>query len=281
LITFPNAKLNIGLQITEKRPDGFHNLVSCFVPLPWTDVLEVLPASETAFSNSGIILPDTPTEKNLCFKAYQLLKNDFDLPPVHTHLHKHIPVGAGLGGGSSDAAFMLKTLNSLFKLELTTQKLQQYAQKIGSDCAFFIENQVVMCYEKGDIFESFQTSRPSATSFFDSHLKDKFLVLVYPDLHISTQEAYQNVRPTPAEFVLKEFLQENAVSKWKYTVKNDFEDALFPKYPILNHIKNELYDKYGALYASMSGSGSTIFGIFEREIKVDFPENYTIWKGYW
>ncbi|MEZ4903655.1 MAG: 4-(cytidine 5'-diphospho)-2-C-methyl-D-erythritol kinase [Spirosomataceae bacterium] len=266
MILFPNAKINIGLQIIEKRPDGFHNIASCFYPVGWADVLEVIPAERFSFSISGLPIPgDTAT--NLCVKAYELLQKDFDIPPVAMHLLKIVPIGAGMGGGSSDAAFALKLLNSRFLLGLSTQNLENYARQLGSDCAFFIGNKPQYCYEKGDRFEDIALS-----------LRGKSIVLVYPNLHISTAEAYAGVKPTPPQENLSKILQQ-PISAWKYLIKNDFEEGLFQKYPVLPKIKNQLYEM-GAVYASMTGSGSTIFGIFENlpSIKNNF-EPYTVWIG--
>jgi 4-diphosphocytidyl-2-C-methyl-D-erythritol kinase len=266
MLCFPNAKINIGLQIVEKRPDGFHNLNSCFYPVGWSDVLEVIPAAESSFASSGIDIPgDTST--NLCFRAYELLRRDFTLPPVQMHLLKIVPIGAGLGGGSADAAFTLKLLNDLFELALAPATLEDYARQLGSDCAFFVQNKPQFCYEKGDKFADIGLS-----------LKGKFIGLVYPNLHISTAEAYAGVRPQPAPIDLREALRQ-PMHTWREVVKNDFEAHLFLKYPVLSAIKTQLYSA-GATYASMTGSGSTLYGIFDEE--PDFSnlfDNYTVWKG--
>ncbi|MBC8112680.1 MAG: 4-(cytidine 5'-diphospho)-2-C-methyl-D-erythritol kinase, partial [Verrucomicrobia bacterium] len=254
MLLFPNAKINLGLNITEKRADGFHNLESVFYPVAWTDVLEILPAKKLSFQHSGIEIPGNAFE-NLCLKAFHLLKNDFPIDWVHMYLHKVIPIGAGLGGGSADAAFCLKGLNEIFNLQLSVENLQAYARKLGSDCAFFIENQAKFCFGKGDEFEG-----------VGLNLKGKFIALVYPKLHISTAEAYQSIVPKKPVVSIKEIIQ-MPVSEWKNLLKNDFETPLFEKYPVLSTIKNQLY-RTGALYASMSGSGSTVFGIFEEEVSV-------------
>jgi len=266
MVTFPNAKINIGLQIIEKRPDGFHNIASCFYPVGWTDVLEVIPAERFSFSSSGITIPgDAAT--NLCVKAYDLLNKDFDLPPVAMHLLKIVPIGAGMGGGSADAAFTLKLLNNRFSLGLSVHDLENYARQLGSDCAFFIENRPQYCYEKGDQFEDIAVS-----------LEGKHIALIYPNLHISTAEAYAGVKPKQPEEDLQKAIQQ-PIERWKYLIKNDFEDGLFQKYPILRQIKDQLY-KSGATYASMTGSGSTIYGIFENmpTIQNNF-DTHTVWKG--
>lgn len=269
MITFPNAKINIGLFITEKREDGFHNISSCFYPVKWTDILEILPAQKTKFTTSGLTIPDDGKE-NLCLRAYDLLKKDFNLPSVHIHLHKIIPIGAGLGGGSADAAFTLKTLNTLFSLNLTNQVLENYARQLGSDCAFFIENQAKYCFEKGDEFEEISLE-----------LKNLHTVLVFPKIHISTVEAYQNVKARQPSIDLKSFLESESIENWKEKVKNDFEDNLFPKYPILQKIENELYEKYRAEYVSMTGSGSAIYALFKEKpvLEQSFMEKYVVWQN--
>ena len=231
MITFPNAKINIGLQILSKRPDGFHNIASCFYPVGWSDILEIIPAKTLSFNSSGIPIPgDVAT--NLCLKAYQLLKIDFDLPPVAIHLHKIVPIGAGLGGGSADAAFTLTMLNQLFELGLSVTTLENYARKLGSDCAFFIQNQPVYCVEKGDIFEE-----------ININLKGKSIVMIYPNLHISTAEAYSGVVPNQPLTSLRTSLE--GASSWQISAKNDFEKHLFEKYSDLATLKQKLYDKIG------------------------------------
>lgn len=266
MVIFPNAKINIGLQIIEKRPDGFHNIASCFYPVGWSDVLEIIPAAEFSFSSSGIEIPGDPAQ-NLCVKAYELLKQGIDLPPVVMHLLKIVPIGAGMGGGSADAAFVLKLLNQIFDLRLAIADLENYARKLGSDCAFFIENKPQFCYEKGDQFANISLS-----------LKGKHIVLVYPNLHISTAEAYAGVTPQTPDVNLSEALQ-RPLSEWRHCIKNDFENGLFHKYPVLAKIKEELYEK-GAIYSSMTGSGSTIYGIFEKETDLqNIFAPYTVWQG--
>ncbi len=260
MISFPNAKINLGLHIVEKRPDGFHNLASCFYPVGWHDVLEILPADTLQFQSTGIAIPEDGQD-NLCLRAYHLLKEDFDLPSVHIHLHKVIPIGAGLGGGSADAAFTIKSLNELFSLQLAPSAMQNYARQLGSDCAFFIENTPKYCFDKGDQFEEISLD-----------LENKFLVLVYPDIHVSTAEAYAGMVPTAPPMSIQAIFQQE-ITQWKSLLKNDFEAQIAAKYPIIAQLKNQLYDQ-GALYASMTGSGSTMFGIFESPVTLSFPENY-------
>lgn len=266
LIAFPNAKINLGLRITEKRADGFHNLQSCFYPVGWADVLEIIPADSFAFSSSGLPIPGA-LDTNLCVRAYNLLKIDFNLPPVQMHLHKIVPIGAGLGGGSADAAFALKLLNERFELALSHEQLEAYARRLGSDCAFFIGNEPVYCLEKGDVFESIAID-----------LSGYYITLVYPNLAISTAEAYAGVRPRQPETSLREQI-EVPVAGWRGTVHNDFEDSLFPKYPLLAELKQQLYDA-GAVYASMSGSGSTVYGIFNAPTALSNQfQPYRVWEG--
>ena len=266
MVTFPNAKINIGLSITKKRPDGFHNLESCFYPVGWCDVLEILPAKKLSFRSTGIPIPGKP-ETNLCLKAYHLIKQDFNISPVMIHLHKIVPIGAGLGGGSADCAFTIKTLNDIFELHLTIEQMENYARKLGSDCAFFIQNRPKYCVGKGDEFSEITLD-----------LSSKSIVLVNPNIHISTAEAYSGVKPMKAKINLREILQ-NPVNQWINVVKNDFENHLLSKYPTISIIKEQLYSQ-GAAYASMTGSGSTVFGIFDNEIELKeaFAE-YSVWQG--
>ncbi len=267
MIVFPNAKINLGLNITEKRGDGFHTIQSCFLPVQWQDILEIIPAKKTTFKSSGIDIPGKP-ENNLCLKAYQLLKKDFQLPNVEIYLHKIIPIGAGLGGGSADAAFTLKVLNQLFELYLDDFILEEYAEKIGSDCPFFIKNKPTLALEKGTVFEAINTN-----------LSGKHIVLVYPNIHISTAEAYAGIKPQKPTFSIKDIIENHPITEWENLLKNDFEASIFPNHPQLSKIKNQLY-ALGASYASMSGSGSTIYGIFGQkpELGSIFP-NFMIWEG--
>ncbi len=266
MLVFPNAKINIGLNIVEKRQDGFHNIESCFYPVDWSDALEILPAEQFSFQSDGIDIPGDVLN-NLCAKAYQMLAADYTFPTVNIHLLKAVPIGAGLGGGSSDAAFTIKALNDLFSLNISLEKQLDYARRLGSDCAFFIENKPLYCFEKGDRFEEISLS-----------LAGKWIVLVNPGLHISTVEAYSGVKPRESGADLRVLLKQ-PLPEWKATVKNDFEESLFPKYLVLKKIKEKLYEK-GAVYAAMSGSGSTLYGIFEeeRDLSSIFKE-YKIWQG--
>lgn len=266
MLVFPNAKINIGLNITEKRPDGFHNISSLFYPIGWSDALEITLSDTTRFSADGIAIPGNESE-NLCLKAYNLLAADFDLSPVHIHLLKAIPIGAGLGGGSADAAFTISALNKFFDLGITEEKQIDYARRLGSDCAFFILNRPMYCFGKGDQFEITELS-----------LAGKWIVMVNPGIHISTVEAYSGVKPAQPETDLRTLLS-LPLPSWKDKVRNDFETGIFEKYPVLDEIKQSLYQK-GALYAAMSGSGSTLYGIFEEETDLSGHFNrYNIWQG--
>jgi 4-diphosphocytidyl-2-C-methyl-D-erythritol kinase len=271
MLTFPNAKINIGLNITEKRSDGFHNIESVFYPVEWCDALEIIPnqnpdAIDAVFQSSGLAIPGNESS-NLCLKAWNLLQERINVPPM-IHLHKVIPMGAGLGGGSADGAFTLKMLNEVYELKLSNDELKDFARKLGSDCAFFIENRPVFCYNKGDEFENFKLD-----------LKGKFVVLVNPDIHISTAEAYSGVSPKKPEIALKMALSQ-PISEWKKIVKNDFEENLLLKYQTIAAVKATLYQA-GAVYASMTGSGSTVYGIFEQEsdLKSSFS-NFAMWQGF-
>jgi len=252
MIVFPNAKINIGLNITEKRSDGFHNIETVFLPIGLSDILEINISDIIGFSN-------------LCYKAYAALSNKYKLNPVKIHLHKIIPFGAGLGGGSADASFTLKALNSLMELHINDKTLINDAEKIGSDCPFFILNKPAFGTEKGNNLTSIELS-----------LKGYFLVLVHPEIHVNTAKAYSKIKPTkPSESLLKLIFQ--PIENWKNKIKNDFEESVFEEYPEIRNIKNKLYNS-GAIYASMSGSGSAVYGIFKNEvdIKSEF-KNYFVY----
>ncbi|MEO6282664.1 MAG: 4-(cytidine 5'-diphospho)-2-C-methyl-D-erythritol kinase [Dyadobacter sp.] len=267
MLVFPNAKINLGLNIVEKRADGFHNIESCFYPVGWTDALEITAHEEFQFHLDGIAIPGNGSD-NLCSKAYQMIAADYELPPVKIHLLKAIPIGAGLGGGSADAAFTIKALDQQFKLKISYEKQLHYARRLGSDCAFFILNKPAYCFSKGDEMEDISLS-----------LAGQWIVMVNPGLHISTIEAYSGVQAKRSDEDLRTVLKE-PVASWRDQIKNDFEATLFLKYPLLETIKSELY-KLGATYASMSGSGSTIYGIFDEE--KDLKENFDdckVWQGF-
>lgn len=255
MVVFPHCKINLGLHVVSRREDGYHNIETCFYPVPRYDILEAIPSSGFSFDQSGLSIPGASAD-NLCIRAYQLLKNDFSLAPVKIHLHKVIPMGAGLGGGSSDAAYMLKLLNDLFHLNLSATQLSTYAARLGSDCAFFTQPQPMLGSGRGEILEN-----------IDVNLKGYWLCLVKPDVHVSTAEAYAGMVPQPPARPLKEILS-LPVENWKSLLVNDFEKTIFGKFPLLNEVKQRLY-KSGAAYAAMSGSGSTIFALFKENPSLD------------
>lgn len=252
MISFPNCKINLGLNVLRKRPDGYHNIESLFYPVSLSDILEITENQhKTELINTGLGV-ECPMEKNLCYKAYELLNKDFDLPYVRIHLHKIIPFGAGLGGGSSDAAYTIKLLNDLFALNLPVSQMQQYAAMVGSDCAFFINNVPSVATGRGEILKK-----------TDINLDQYKILLVKPNIHISTAEAYSGVKPSLPENSIEEIIKK-PLSDWKLLLKNDFETHLFAKHPGLAKIKEILYNS-DAIYAAMSGSGSTIFGIYPKD----------------
>jgi len=267
MVLFPNAKINLGLFITKKREDGFHELETCFFHIPWSDILEITPAPAFKFSSSGLPISGE-IQDNLCYKAFQALSEDFKIPNVHIHLHKIIPMGAGLGGGSSDAAYTLMGLRDLFELRLTNQELLPYAKKLGSDCAFFLNKQAQFGTGKGDELSPIPTP-----------LKSLYAIVLYPNFGISTQKAYAGIQPNPAPGHLPDLVK-SPMPTWKHTIKNDFEKTLFVEYPLLAEIKQDMYEM-GAIYAAMSGSGSTIFGLFENEVSPkETWTKFTIWEGF-
>ncbi|NDV65887.1 4-(cytidine 5'-diphospho)-2-C-methyl-D-erythritol kinase [Bacteroides sp. 224] len=260
MITFPNAKINLGLNITEKRPDGYHNLETIFYPIPWEDALEINPLScsnkeKIILHQSGITIEGNPDD-NLIAKAYHLLDKDFGLPSIETYIHKHIPTGAGLGGGSSDAAFMLKLLNEQFQLSISDEKLEEYAAILGADCAFFIKNKPTYAEGIGNVFSPISLS-----------LKGYHLFVIKPDVFISTRDAFAAIKPHKPAHSLKKVIT-RPVSEWKNLMINDFEESVFPKFPLIAEIKETLYNQ-GAIYASMSGSGSSVYGIFSEEVHIE------------
>lgn len=268
MLSFPHGKINIGLQITGKRPDGYHDISSVFYPLKLNDILEVqeeTDGNESRASFSGIPVPGKPAD-NLCLKAYDLIRKDYPLPSIRMHLHKHIPIGAGLGGGSSDAAFFIRLLNDKFGIGLSWGEMHHYARQLGSDCSFFISGRTAHVTGRGEEMET-----------MDFSLKGYYLLLVCPPVHISTAQAYAGVIPQKSAVDLETFIPEKKIGEWKDSVKNDFEPGAFSQYPVLAGIKSQLYD-LGALYASMSGSGSALYGIFPGPVSVKgLFENCLVW----
>ncbi|MBN2776195.1 MAG: 4-(cytidine 5'-diphospho)-2-C-methyl-D-erythritol kinase [Bacteroidales bacterium] len=267
MISFPNIKINIGLDILERRQDGYHNIESVFYPVNLTDILEILPSDKFDLINKGIEI-DCPVEKNLCYKAWKLLVDTYNIGSVKIILYKNIPFGTGLGSGSSDAAFTLKMLNEMFNLEISEEKLIYYASQIGADCAFFIKNKPVFASGIGTEFKK-----------IDCDLSRYYLLLCFPEVSVNTANAYKNCKPHFPNKPLIELIS-LPIEEWKSEIKNDFEESIFPDYPILSIIKKELYAK-GAIYAQMSGSGSSIFGIYKdnpNSIKINSCKKLIIKK---
>ncbi len=252
MLSFPNAKINIGLYVTSRRKDGYHNLETVFFPVPVHDILEVVPANKaTKLDTSGISIPGNP-ESNLVLKAWKLLKDDHKLPDVKINLHKGIPAGAGLGGGSADAACCLMNLNKQFELGLSDNQLLKYALMLGSDCPFFIKNKPVFATGRGEIMQEIPLN-----------LSGNYLAIIHPDIHINTGSAFARIHPQKAGFDLRS-LADLPKNNWKDSLSNDFELYAFEAHPVLEEIKHTLLDA-GAWYAQMSGSGSSVYGLFENQ----------------
>jgi 4-diphosphocytidyl-2-C-methyl-D-erythritol kinase len=266
MVSFPHCKINLGLNVVSKRPDGYHDIESCFYPVPLTDILEIIPSIDFSFTQSGLNVPGI-RDDNLCVKAYTLLKKEFGVKEVKIHLHKIVPMGAGLGGGSSDGAFVLRLLNSIFDLRLAVDQQRKYAIQLGSDCSFFLQDVPMVGKGRGELLSSATVN-----------LNGYFLVLARPDVYVSTAEAYKGITPQRPETPLEEILK-LPVDRWRHDLKNDFEPSIFKKFPVIGQLKEKMYS-VGALYASMSGSGSTVFGIFERSIdlKKHFQDLF-YWSG--
>jgi 4-diphosphocytidyl-2-C-methyl-D-erythritol kinase len=276
VLAISNCKINIGLNIIDKRADGFHNIETVFYPVEWCDVIEVTERSlleKDHFSyTDGLSLKMTGLEiegnedNNLCVRAFQLLRKDFNLPDVVMHLHKLIPMGAGLGGGSSNAAHTLRLLNVVFKLKLTNEQLKNYAAQLGSDCSFFIENKPCFASGKGELISAIKLD-----------LSGKHITIIKPYIHVSTVEAYQNIVPSASKN-LKSLILE-PIENWKANIVNDFEEGVFKKHPQIAAIKQQLYDN-DCIYASISGSGSAVYGISDNKLvlKKSYPDTM-VWQG--
>lgn len=272
MIIFPNAKINLGLRVTAKRADGYHNLDTVFYPLPLFDVLEVISLGNNASDEISITISGKKVvgniQSNLIYKAYQLLKKDYpELPSITVHLHKHIPMGAGMGGGSSDGTFMLKLLNEKFNLNITNENLAAYALQLGSDCPFFIFNKPCYAVSRGEILEPLELE-----------LSDKKWVLICPGIHVSTAAAFADIKIqehiTPSSEILK-----MPIHEWKQLLKNDFETTVFKQHPILEEIKEQLYQA-GALYASLTGTGSTVYGLYDKEASIELSSTLMQFEHY-
>lgn len=276
LISFPNAKINLGLNVTRKRQDGYHDIATVFYPLPLSDVLEVVhddrtksdrqvAANQITFTTTGLPI-NGAAGKNLCIKAYELLQKDFpQLPAVQIFLHKVIPIGAGLGGGSSDGSFTLKLINEKFRLQLPLENLLDYALQLGSDCPFFILNKPCFATGRGEFLQAIELDL-TAYSF----------IIVNPGIHINTAWAFEQLEPHSPEESIQQIIQ-SPISKWKTSLTNDFEQGVFVHYPQLSSIKSRLYE-CGAIYASLSGSGSCFYGIFLKNTLPDLhlPDSFQI-----
>ena len=271
MILFSPAKINIGLQILEKREDGFHNLRSIMYPIGLCDLLEIRENTEGNppfwLSQSGILI-DSDLEDHLITKAWRLLSAETTLPPVSLHLHKQIPVGAGLGGGSSNASTVLKALNQRIPLSLSQGRLEVLAGRLGSDCPFFLHEGPMLMEGRGEILSPVQLNLEESS----------FMVLLFPGIHVSTAEAYARVQPRIPEVAL-ETLVSVPVDQWKEKLKNDFEETVFAKYPLIRELKEALYQQ-GAQYAAMSGSGSSIYGLFREQVRLPHElKKYLLWEG--
>lgn len=267
MITFPCAKINLGLNVVAKRQDGYHDLETVFYPIPVTDALEVhrmhqdFPLKENYdICITGAEVAGNPAD-NLVVKAYNLIAQHYDIPRVHIHLYKGIPMQAGLGGGSSDAAYMIRLLDEYFKLNMGNREMERYAAKLGADCAFFITAEPAYATGIGDELQ------PIGSEYdCKNYLEDYWIALVKPSVAVSTKEAYAGITPRKTKKSCREIVLQ-PIETWREELTNDFEESIFPKYPVLSDIKNKLYD-LGSLYAAMSGSGSTIYGIYKNK-----PEN--------
>ena len=264
MLCFPNCKINIGLYVTDKRADGFHNLETVFYPVAVSDVLEIIPAGETSLTVTGNVIQGSEAD-NLVMKAYRLLNNRFPekVPTLQVLLHKVIPSGAGLGGGSSDGAFMLKLINEFCQLSCPSTLLEELALQLGSDCPFFIRNTPVFASGRGEVFEDCSLDLSSLS-----------IQVVVPEVYISTAAAFSGIKPRPAPFDLRK-LNHLPIADWRNHISNDFETTVFEKYPELADIKSQLYDQ-GAIYASMSGSGSALYGIFPKGAHPTFNSPYRL-----
>jgi 4-diphosphocytidyl-2-C-methyl-D-erythritol kinase len=263
MIVFPNCKINLGLNILRKRADSFHDLETVFIPVDLRDAMEIIPASgKTNITVTGMTAGNPET--NLCLKAYLLLKKDYpQLPEINIHLHKAIPIGAGLGGGSADAAFMLRLLKQEFNLDIPGDNMFDYASQLGSDCSFFLLNKPCHASGRGEILDP-----------IDISLSEYKICLVNPGIHVSTAESFKKIKPAIPSKKIRNIIAQ-PIETWKEELSNDFEHYVFERYPLIQKIKNDLY-KAGAVYAAMSGSGSTIFGLFKKEaaIKYDMALNF-------
>jgi len=268
MLYFPNCKINIGLYITNRRPDGYHDIESVFYPVPLHDILEIVPAKQTTLHLSGLTLPGD-TKDNLVWKAYTLLQKEFagKIPPLDIYLHKVVPTGAGLGGGSADGAFMLRLINEYCSLKLNNDQLANLALRLGSDCPFFIYNTPQYAKGRG---EQMQAVRVDLSAFS--------IQLICPKIQVFTANAFKSVTPKPAAFDLRN-IDTLPVAEWRNNITNDFEKVIFQQHPPLKKFKDSLYEQ-GALYAAMSGSGSAVYGIFNKKKKAQIVPDKDIETFY-
>jgi 4-diphosphocytidyl-2-C-methyl-D-erythritol kinase len=260
MVIFPGCIINIGLNVIGKRADGYHKIESIFYPLGLSDILEIIPNEIFSIETSGLPIKGDHSD-NLVVKAYYLLQDKYDIPPVKIHLHKLVPMGAGLGGGSADGAAMLVLLNNLFELDISIKELEIFADELGSDCAFFIRNEPAFVQGKGEIINPITVD-----------LKGMYIHLVNPQIHISTQEAFGGIVPFDNNANLPELIQTD-INNWKSELKNDFETSIFPNHAEIQLLKAELYAQ-GAIYASMTGTGSSVFGLFSEEPEKRFSSYF-------
>jgi 4-diphosphocytidyl-2-C-methyl-D-erythritol kinase len=266
MILYPPAKINLGLNILRKREDAFHDIDTCMVEIPFTDILEVTKADSFEFLQTGITI-NVAGGTNLCEKAYQLMRNEYEIGPVRIHLRKQIPVGAGLGGGSADATYTLLAINQLFHLQLSIQRLKELSSELGSDCPFFVEGLPQIAQGRGEILAPVELD-----------LSNIYLVLLNPGIHVGTKEAYDGVSVNDAVASVDEIIQK-PLEEWKSYLKNDFESSVFLLFPQIQQLKDSLYQA-GAVYAAMSGSGSSVYGLFREEsMALTFKSTHLIYKG--
>jgi 4-diphosphocytidyl-2-C-methyl-D-erythritol kinase len=270
MIFFPGCKINIGLNVINKRPDGYHNLESIFYPLLLSDVLEIIESDHFSIQTTGLPI-DGDHSDNLIVKAYYLLQDVYHLPPIKIHLHKQVPMGAGLGGGSADGTATLLALNQLFDLKIPTLELERLADQLGSDCSFFVKNKPLFVQGKGEIHAEIELD-----------LSANFIQLIHPSIHISTKEAFSGIGFNSSTISLTNKIL-TPIESWKENIGNDFEHTIFPNHPEIAEIKDKLYQN-DAIYASMTGTGSAVYGIFKNKpnslINTSLPSNYFEWISH-
>lgn len=255
MLVFSNCKINLGLNVVRKRSDGYHDIETVFYPVFWNDALEAVenPDSQQFNLNISGLSVEGPIKDNIIYKAHQLIAELYSLPPVKVHLHKNLPMGAGIGGGSANAASYINLIDAKFNLKMPLTEKLEIASKLGSDCSFFIENKPVFATEKGNVFENVNVD-----------LSEYYILLVYPNIHSNTKLAYNGINPTIPNISIKKIIETEPISNWRDLLVNDFEKSVFKVYPQISDIKNKMYTN-GAVYASMSGSGSTVFGLFKEK----------------